>query len=188
MEQRFAVCLHADVSGYCRLIAADVEATIKTLTAYRVLISSLVGALGGRVVDTTGDSLLAEFPDVAAALSCAVEIQRALERRNAELPVCRRLEFRVGIDLGRVVAEKGRIYGDCVNAAARVQEVAAPGTICLTGQAYDRIGATLPLRYEYLGQRALKNLPEPLRIYRVVEGSDAVAPTPTTELAEQSGH
>jgi len=187
MDQRFAVCLHADVCGYCRLIAADVESTIKTLVAYRGLISRLVAALGGRVVDTAGDSVLAEFSDVAAALSCAVEMQGALERRNAELPPWRRLVFRVGIDLGQVVAEEGRIYGDCVNGAARVQELAAPGTICLTGPAYDRIGVALPLRYEYLGQRALKNLPGPLRIYRVLEGSDAGAPTPTTELTEQRG-
>lgn len=168
MERRFAVCLHADVSEYSRLIAADVESTIRTLTAYRALMSDLVAALGGRVVDTAGDSLLAEFPDAVAALVCAVEIQRALGRKNAELPRSRRLDFRVGIDLGPVVAVDGRIYGDCVNAAARVQETAAPGTICIAGPAYDRVGAALPLRYEYLGQRLLKNLPEPLRIYRVV--------------------
>lgn len=167
MERRLAACLHADASGYCRLITADVQSTIRTVTAYQALMASLVAKHGGRVVDTAGDSLLAEFASASDALECAVEIQRELERHNAELPPARRLEFRLGIDLGEILAEGGRIYGDCVNIAARVQQTAAPGSICIAGSAYDHIGTGLPLRYDYLGERVLKNFHKPLRIYHV---------------------
>jgi adenylate cyclase len=167
MERRLAACLHADVTGYCRLIAADVESTVRTLTAYRGLMIRMVDEHGGRVVDTAGDSFLAEFTSVSGAVRCAVYIQRELEAHNASLPESRRLEFRVGIDLGHVIVESGRIYGDCVNIAARVQQGAPPGSISVAGSAYDQIDDVLPLRFEYLGERAVKNIDKPQRVYRV---------------------
>ena len=167
MERRLAACLHADVTGFCRLIASDVESTVITLTAYRDLIIRVVAEHEGRVVDTAGDSVLAEFNSVSAAVRCAVNIQRELESHNAVLSPDRRLEFRVGIDLGHVIVESGRIYGDCVNIAARVQQGAPPGSISLAGTAYDGIDDTLPLRFAYLGEQAVKNFDKPQRVYRV---------------------
>ena len=165
MERRSAACLHADISGYTRLIANDVEATVRILTVYRTMLGRITVAHGGRVIDDSGDSLLADFPTVTGAVRAAIEIQRQLSARNAALPEHHRIEFRVGIDLGDVLTEGDRIYGDCVNVAARVQELSAPGGICLTGSAFDHIGS-LPVRFDYLGERTLKNIREPLRIYR----------------------
>jgi class 3 adenylate cyclase len=167
MERRLAACLHADVSGYCRLIATDVESTVVTLTAYRAMMTRVVADHGGRVVDASGDSFLAEFTSVSTAVRCAVYIQRELEGQNAALAPDRRLEYRVGIDLGNVIVDGGRIYGDCVNIAARVQQGASPGSVCLAGTAYDQIDAALPLRFEYLGERVVKNIDKPQRVYRV---------------------
>jgi|KBSSwiStaDraftv2_1062776.scaffolds.fasta_scaffold1008833_2 class 3 adenylate cyclase len=167
MERRLAACLHADVTGYCRLIASDVESTVRTLTTYRVMMIRMVAEHDGRVVDTAGDSFLAEFNSVSAAVRCAVYIQRELEGHNAALPPDRRLEFRVGIDLGHVIVEGGRIYGDCVNIAARVQQGAPPGSISVAGTAYDEMDDALPLRFEYLGEQAVKNFDKPQRVYRV---------------------
>lgn len=176
MEQRVAACLHADVSGYCRLIASDVESTVRTLTTYRTVMIRAIAEHGGRVVDAAGDSLLAEFASVPGAVQCAVEIQRELETLNARLPASRRVQFRVGIDLGSVLVDGERIYGDCVNIAARVQEAASPGSICLAGSAYDQIGGALPLRFEYLGERTVKNFDKPQRVYRV-EGERHTMPS-----------
>jgi adenylate cyclase len=167
MERRLVACLHADISGYSRLISDDVEETVRMLTTYHAVIGGIVESHDGRVIDVAGDSLLAEFRTVAGAVRCAVEIQQQVGARNAELPPHRRMEFRVGIDLGDVLVEGGRIYGDCVNVAARVQEVATPGSVCLAGSAFDHINGSLPLRFEYLGERTVKNIQKPLRIYRV---------------------
>jgi len=167
MEQRVAACLHADVSGYCRLIASDVESTVRTLSRYRAVMIRAVAEQGGRVVDAAGDSLLAEFASVPDAVQCAVAIQRELETLNALLPASRRVQFRVGIDLGPVLVEGERIYGECVNIAARVQEAASPGSVCVAGSAYDQIAGALALRFEYLGERTVKNIEKPQRLYRV---------------------
>ena len=167
MTQRLAACLYADVSGYSRLIGADVHSTVRTLTAYRTLMSNIVGKHGGRVVDAAGDSLLAEFFSVTKAVQAAMELQRDLKRYNALLPADRRVEFRVGIDLGEVLAEGRRIYGNCVNTAARVQQIAEPGSVCIAGSAYDRLDGVLSMQFEYLGRKLVKNFDEPLRVYRV---------------------
>jgi adenylate cyclase len=165
MQQRVA-CLHADVSGYCRLVASDLTSTVRTLTAYRTVMSRMVDQHRGRVVDTAGDSLLATFRSASDALRCAVDIQRELETQNAGLPPNRRLKFRVGIDLGEVLVEGGRVYGDCVNIAARVQQVAPAGSIYLAGSAYDQLDAW-PLRCEYLGERMVRSIERPQRLYCV---------------------
>jgi adenylate cyclase len=167
MERRVAACLHADVSGYCRLISTDVESTVRTLSAYRTVMIRAIADHDGRVVDAAGDSLLAEFASVPSAVQCAVLIQRELEALNAALPAGRRVQFRVGIDLGPVLVDGERIYGDCVNIAARMQEAALPGSICLAGSAYDQVDGALPLRFEYLGERTVKNIERPQRVYRV---------------------
>jgi adenylate cyclase len=167
METRVVACLHADASDYCRLINTDVESTVRTLTAYRTMMVDQVVRHGGRVVDTAGDSFLAEFSSVSRAVACAIRIQRELEEHNALLPESRRLEFRVGIDLGNVVVDGERIYGDCVNIAARVQQSARPGSVCLAGAAYDQIESLVPWSFKYLGEQLVKSFDKPQRIYRV---------------------
>jgi len=167
MERKLAAILSADVKGYSRLMAEDEVATVRTLTAYRELMSSLIPQHRGRVVDSTGDNLLAEFPSVVDAVLCAAEIQQALKARNAELPEPRRMEFRIGINLGDVIIEGERIYGDGVNVAARVEGLAEPGGICLSGTAYDQVEGKVGFRYEYLGEQTVKNIAKPVRVYRV---------------------
>jgi class 3 adenylate cyclase len=166
MEHRFVACLHADVSGYSRLITDDAEETVRQLTAYQRMIGDLVATHGGRVINVAGDSLLAAFPTVPPAVRCAVEVQRQLLAQNTGLPPHRRMQFRVGIDYGDVIVEDGRLYGECVNVATRVQEIAAPGRICLTESAFDRV-APLLLPCDYLGERRVKNIEKPLRVYQI---------------------
>ena len=174
-QLRRAACLHADVSGYTWLIADDVETTVRLLKSYRALIGRVVAAHGGRVIDAAGDSLLVEFPTVAAAVRAAEDIQRRLRARNGALPPHRRIELRVGIERGEVLADGTRIYGDCVNVAARVQELARPGGICLAGGAFDDLDEALAVGFEYLGERTVKNIARPLRIYRFA-GPEALDP------------
>ncbi len=166
MEHRFVACLHADVSGYSRLITDDVQETARVLKSYQGTIGGLVVTHGGRVINVAGDSLLAAFPTVPAAVRCALEVQRQLQARNAGLPPHRRMHFRVGIEFGEALVEDGRLYGECVNVATRVQEIAAPGRICLTESAFDRV-APLLLPCDYLGERAVKNIEKPLRVYQI---------------------
>jgi class 3 adenylate cyclase len=166
MQHRLAACLHADVSGYSRLIAGDLEETARMLTSYQSMIGELVVTHGGRVINVAGDSLLAAFATVPAAVRCAVEVQRRVFARNAGLPPHRRMHFRVGIEFGEVLVEDGQIYGECVNVATRVQEIASPGRICLTESAFDRV-APLLLPCDYLGERSVKNIERPIRVYQV---------------------
>jgi len=126
-KRKLAAILSADVEGYSRLMDDNEETTIRTLTAYRTAMTDLIQQYRGRVVDMPGDNLLAEFSSVVDAVNCAVEIQRELAERNAELPAERRMQFRIGVNLGDVVEEGGRIYGDGVNIAARVEALAADG-------------------------------------------------------------
>jgi class 3 adenylate cyclase len=133
-KRKLAAILSADVEGYSRLMDDDEEATLRTLTIYRNSMTDLVQQYRGRVVDTTGDNILAEFTSVVDAVNCAVEIQRELAEQNAELPYNRRMEFRIGINLGDVIEEESRIYGDGVNIAARVEAIAEAGGICISGR------------------------------------------------------
>ena len=168
MERKLTALLSADVKGYSRLMGEDEEATICTLTAYRTVMSTLIQQHRGRVVDAPGDNLLAEFASVVAAVRCAVEIQQSLHAKNAGLPDRRKMEFRIGINLGDVVVEGERIYGDGVNIAARIESLAEPGGICISGTVYEQIENKLALTYEYLGEQTVKNIAKPVRVWRVV--------------------
>ncbi len=181
MARKLAAIFSTDVAGYSRLMGEDEEATIRTLTAYRALISSLIKHYRGRVVDAPGDNLLAEFASVVDAVRCAVEIQHALKEKNAELPDRRQMQFRIGINLGDVIVEDERLYGDGVNIAARLESLAIPGGICISGTAYDQVETKLALTYEDLGEQTVKNIAKPVRVYRVVMDDAATA------LAEQAG-
>jgi adenylate cyclase len=167
MERRLAAIFSTDVQGYSRLMGDDEAATVRTITAYRELMTSLIQQHRGRVVDSPGDNLLAEFPSVVEAVQCAVAIQRELKTRNAELPLQRRMEFRIGINLGDVIVEGERIYGDGVNIAARLEGLAEAGGLCISGTVYDQVKTKLSLDYEELGTQAVKNIAEPVRVYRV---------------------
>src|SRR5882672_8012379 len=180
MERKLAAIFSTDVAGYSRLMGDDEEATIRTLTASRAVISSLIQQYRGRVIDSPGDNLLAEFASVVDAVRCAVEIQHALKEKNAELPEHRRMQFRIGINLGDVIVEGERLYGDGVNIAARLESLAIPGGICISGTVYDQVENKLALTYEYVGEQAVKNIAKPVRTYRVVMDEAA------TTLAEQA--
>jgi TolB-like protein/class 3 adenylate cyclase len=174
-KRKLAAILSADVEGYSRLMDDDEEATVRTLTSYRNAITDLVQQFRGRVVDAPGDNLLAEFTSVVDAVNCAVEIQRELAERNTELAYNRQMQFRIGVNLGDVIEEDGRIYGDGVNIAARVESLAEAGGICISGRAYDQVANKLGLEYENLGEHQVKNISVPIRVYRVLSYPGAAA-------------
>jgi adenylate cyclase len=167
VERRLAAILSADVEGYSRLMGDDEVATVRAITEYRGVIASAVTGHGGRVVDAPGDNVLAEFASVVDAVQCGVDIQRELESRNGELPASRRMRFRIGINLGDVIIEGERLYGDGVNIAARLESLAEGGGICLSGTAYDQIEGKLPFACEFRGEHAVKNIARPVRVYRL---------------------
>jgi class 3 adenylate cyclase len=174
-RRKLTAILSADVKGYNILMRDDDEATIRTLTTYRKAMTNLIQKYRGRVVDASGDNLLAEFVSVVDAVKCAVEIQREFAERNAELPENRRMQFRIGINLGDVVEEGERIYGDGVNIAARMEGLAEGGGICISGTVYDAIENKIGLEYEYLREQEVKNIPKPIRTYRVLSFPGAAA-------------
>jgi adenylate cyclase len=167
VARKLTAILSADVEGYSRLMGDDEAATVRTITEYRETIASTVTRHAGRVVDAPGDNVLAEFPSVVDAVQCAAEIQRDLGVRNAELPPARRMQFRIGINLGDVIQDGPRLYGDGVNIAARLESLADGGGICLSGMAYDQVEGKLPFGYDFLGEQALKNIARPVRVYRL---------------------
>jgi len=167
-ERKLAAILSADVEGYSRLMDDDEEATVRTLTSYRSTISNLVQQYSGSVVDSPGDNILAEFKSVVDAVNCAVKIQRDIAGQNAELPDERKMQFRIGVNLGDVIDEKERKYGDGVNIAARIESLSEAGGICVSHSAYDQIKNKLKLGYEYLGEHKVKNIREPVKAYRVL--------------------
>jgi len=173
-KRKLTAILSADVKGYSRLMGEDEEATVRTITAYREVIGSIVQKHRGRVVDSPGDNILAEFASVVDAVRSAVEIQEELKVRNAELPGNRKMEFRIGINLGDVIHEQERIYGDGVNVAARVESLADAGGICISGSGFEQVKNKLKLGYEYLGEHSVKNISEPVRIYKVLMEPEAI--------------
>jgi adenylate cyclase len=172
-KRKLTAILSADAAGYSRLMADDETATVKTIASYREIMASLIKQHRGRVVDSPGDNLLAEFSSVVDAVQSAVAVQNEIQTRNAELPDNRRMEFRIGINLGDVIDEDGRIYGDGVNISARLEGLADPGGICVSKTAFDQIETKLPLGYEYLGEQSVKNIPKPVGAYRVLMKPDA---------------
>src|SRR5210317_655056 len=167
-NRKMSAILSADVKGYSRLMSADEEGTVKALNDCREIIARCVQDHKGRVVDSPGDNVLAEFVSTVEAMKCAAKIQEDLKVRNADLPESSRMEFRIGINLGDVIQEEGRIYGDGVNIAARLEGLAEPGGICISKTAFDHIESKLPYGYEFLGDQSVKNIAKPVQAYRVL--------------------
>ena len=167
-KRKLTAILSADVEGYSRLMGEDEEATVRTLTAYREVLTTLIQQHNGKVLDSPGDNLLAEFVSVVDAVQCAVAVQKEINARNAELPKSRKMQFRIGINLGDVIQEEERIYGDGVNIAARLEGLAEPGGICISKTAFDQIESKLPYGYEFLGDQTVKNIAKPVSAYRVL--------------------
>ena len=167
-KRKLTAILSADVEGYSRLMGDDEEATVRTLTSYREVLITLIQQHSGKVLDSPGDNVLAEFVSVVDAVQCAVAVQKEIKARNDELPENRRMQFRIGINLGDVIQEEERIYGDGVNIAARLEGLAEAGGICISKTAFDQIETKLPYGYEFLGDQTVKNNVKPVRAYRVL--------------------
>jgi adenylate cyclase len=167
-KRKLTAVFSADVAGYSRLMGEDEAATVKTLEAYKQVMFSLIKQHRGRVIDSPGDNLLAEFASVVDAVQCGVAVQNELKVRNADLPENRKMQFRIGINLGDVIEEGDRIYGDGVNIAARLESLADPGGICVSKTAFDHIEAKLPLGYHFLGEQTVKNIAKPVGAYKVL--------------------
>jgi adenylate cyclase len=179
-KRKLTAILSADVVGYSRLMEEDEAWTIKSLEENKGLISELLEEYKGRVVDAIGDNMLAEFSSVTNAVECALKIQKELRKRNANLIEERRMEFRIGVNLGEVVEEGGRIYGSGVNVAARLERLTEPGGICISRTAYDQVKRKINIDYEYLGEYEVKNIKEPVRVYRI-----RIEPEATTPLVKE---
>ncbi len=185
VERKLTAILCADVFGYSRLMGENEEATLRTLSSHRKLIDSLIEQHHGRFVNSAGDSVLAEFASVVNAVQCAVDIQSTLKAENANLPPERRMEFRIGVNLGDVMVDGEQIYGDGVNVAARLESLADPSGICVSAKVHDEIRSKLALTYEDLGAQSVKNISEPVRVYRVLAEAGAATPRKTQKVARR---
>src|SRR5512139_1320818 len=175
VKRKLVAILSADVKGYSRLMGEDEEATVRTLNSYKEVMTNLIQQHRGRVVDAPGDNVLAEFGSVVDAVECAVGIQKELKTRNADLPENRKMEFRIGVNLGDVIEDGEQILGDGVNIAARLESLSKAGGICISGTVYDQVENKLSLEYEYLGEQAVKNIAKPVGVYRVLMETEALA-------------
>jgi len=186
VSRRLAAVLAADVVGFSRLMSEDESGTLEHLKSVRrELVQPTITACAGRIVKLMGDGLLAEFPSVVDAVQCAVDIQKALSGREADLPTGQHIMLRIGVNLGDIIVEGTDIYGDGVNIAARLESLADPGGICISGKVYDEIRTRIPVIFEDLGEKQVKNIPGPLRVYRwteVTADSDLDRPGTETEL------
>src|SRR5450631_3436977 len=177
VERRLATILAADVAGYSRMMGEDEEATVQTLRGHRAIFDGLLRQHRGRVFNTAGDMILAEFPSAVEAVRCATEIQSALHTRNEQLPAGRKMLFRMGINLGDVVVQGGDLLGDGVNVAARIQTIAEPGGICISGSVYDQIQNKLSLQMKQMSDQTFKNIGQPIRTFTITDGESGPLPT-----------
>ncbi len=182
-ERRLAAILSADVAGYSRLMGDDEEATLRTLTDYREIMRERIEAHAGRVVDSPGDALLAEFPSPVEAVAAAAEFQQRLGQRNDQLAEHRRMEFRIGINLGDVLHKDGALYGDGVNVAARLESLADPGGVCVSASVREQVGERLGVAFDDMGEHEVKNIARPVHAYRVLASAGANAAAPDAALA-----
>jgi len=167
IQRRLAAILAADIAGYSRLMHEDESATVRDLKGHQSVILPLIGRHGGRIIDTAGDGIMAEFPSVIGATECAVEIQTLMAERNLQVPESRRMQFRIGINLGDVIHDETRIYGDGINIAARLEALAPPGGVLVSNTVHDHVRGRLPFTFEDVGERQVKNIEQPVRVYEL---------------------
>jgi len=175
VERRLATILMADVFGYSRMMGEDEERTVRIFRGHRAVFDELLKVHRGRIFNTAGDAILAEFPSAVEAVRCATEIQAALRTRNEHLPEAQRMWFRIGINLGDVIIQEGDLLGDGVNVAARIQTVAEPGGVCISGSVYDQIQNKLTLQIKQLGERNFKNIALPVRTFAISSDGTSLA-------------
>jgi len=176
IKRRLAAILAADIAGYSRLMGEDEPATVRDLKAHQAVVLPLVGRYGGRVIDTAGDGILAEFPSVINAAECAVEIQTIMAARNEAVPESRRMRFRIGINLGDVIHDEARIYGDGINVASRLEGIAEPGGICISRQVFDQVSRALKAEFQALGPRTFKNIARPVDVFAIAPADGGAGP------------
>src|SRR5713226_5029334 len=167
VQRKLAAIFAADVEGYSRLMGIDEVGTLRRLTEYREIIDAMIARERGRIFNTAGDSVLAEFPSVVDAVQCAVELQRVLGDENRKTSPAQQMHFRIGVHVGDVLVKDGNLFGDGINIAARLETLAEPGGICVSGTARDYVGKKLPIAFTDCGEQAVKNIAEPIRAYRV---------------------
>jgi adenylate cyclase len=190
LERKLAAILAADFEGYSRLMHANEERTLATLTAHRAVVDDLILAARGQIFGTAGDSVLAEFPSVVDAYSCAIAIQQALGRANSALPEDQRMLLRIGINVGDVMVKEGDIFGDGVNIAARVEALAEPGAVCVTRGVRDHLRDRVETAFEDLGEHSVKNIARPVRVFRAIfdpEAEPALPDLPPRQEGEVEG-
>ncbi|MEQ1715429.1 MAG: adenylate/guanylate cyclase domain-containing protein [Hyphomicrobium sp.] len=179
-QRRLAAILAADIAGYSALMGSDEEATVRALKGHQSVVLPMIGTHGGRIIDTAGDGILAEFASVVNAVNCAVAIQKVMAERNAAIDPARRMQFRIGVNLGDVIFDDARIYGDGINIAARLEAIADPGGICISDKVNREVRGKIDVSVRDLGLHTLKNISEHVRVYRIDAGvSPIAAPTPS---------
>ena len=168
MERRLAAILAADVQGYSHLTELNEEASTATLRMYRAVVEESISAHKGHVFSSAGDGVVAEFPSIVEAIRCAVEIQNEIAERNVSVPEDGRMQFRIGVNLGDVIAEENNLYGTGVNVAVRLEQMAEAGGICISQTVYDQVRKIVEIPFEDIGERSLKNISEPVHVYRIL--------------------
>jgi adenylate cyclase len=185
VERKLAAVLAADVAGFSRLMGVDEVGTARVLREHRAAVDPIVASFGGRIVKTTGDGLLLEFPSIVAAVECALAIQKLMGERNTDLPQDRQMLFRIGINLGDVLIEGDDILGDGVNIAARLESIAEPGGICISESSYQQVRDKLDIRFEDMGDQHLKHIARPVRVYRISADKTPAQGRPTLTLPDK---
>jgi class 3 adenylate cyclase/pimeloyl-ACP methyl ester carboxylesterase len=187
VERRLSAILAADIAGYSALMGADETRTVRDLKAHQAVVLPMIREFGGRVIDTAGDGILAEFVSVVSAVECAVAVQEKMEERNAAIEPDRRMQFRIGINIGDVIFDEARIYGDGINVAARLESIAAAGSIFISRQVYDQVDGKLAIGFRKLGPRNLKNIVKPVEVFEitVIGASDKTLTSDTPKLKHE---
>lgn len=178
MKRRLSAILAADIVGYSKFVAADDEETVRRLADYRRIFDEVTIQFGGRIVNMTGDAVLAEFPNSVDAIRCAIHARESIRSANRFYPPDRRITFRIGINVGDVIDKDGQIFGDGVNIAARLESLSQPGGICVSRNVYEHVVNELSVKFEDMGQLFVKNIPSPVHAYMIApyrgDGEDAI--------------
>jgi len=172
MKRKIAAIMAADIAGYSKLVAEDEEETLRRLESYRAVFADLVTRFSGRIFNTAGDAVLAEFPSAVDAVRCAIDVQESLRTRNLAYPASRQMSFRIGITIGDVVERDGDLLGDGVNIASLLSGLAQPGGLCVARTVYEQVANKLSVAFVDIGEQEVKNIPTPIHVYALALGGD----------------